>query len=526
MGSDKEDLLHINPVKNYETPQMPTLENAHRDSSLLKKLPSRWKKNATVVTSIGIMGTMTLTGCSLFQEGDTINVTAQQTIDFDFDMHHGGSGPAPVYVVYLTEQEALNIIRTQLESAGLNFNASPPEYKVDLPRQNLSLNLFDESKGIAVAFADSGLFEWESEDFVKLATEEFAQKTALSVGVFYNPKIDEWTGANAKDAEDMLIAQVQEFISFLQNEGILAPTDPITSDNISAQVEREELNLTAHHGGGGGAPIYIVHLTEQEAFGIIRAQLESYGLHFNANPPGYTFDSWSDQRIGIDLFDEDKGVAITHISWEESNQHFRPRGSAFAEEVANSFREQTNDISIGVFYNPGEAIYSGAIGGHIGLNDEEIATRKAEARPVLEARLAAQTREFIAYLQSEGIITSAQTAPEISVILNGAPLEFDTAPIVVSDRTMVPFRAIFEALGMEVAWDNDTQTAIGTREGLKIELPIGATTAFVNGEAIELEVPAMLHNERTLVPIRFIAESSGAIVHWDDSARAVIITTD
>ena len=112
----------------------------------------------------------------------------------------------------------------------------------------------------------------------------------------------------------------------------------------------------------------------------------------------------------------------------------------------------------------------------------------------------------------EPVIVSPNDPNEISVLLNGERLVFDVAPIIVENRTLVPFRAIFEALDMDVDWNDDTRTAIGTSDNITIELPIDSTTATVNGEAVALDVPAMLYNARTMVPLRFIAESTGADV--------------
>jgi len=114
---------------------------------------------------------------------------------------------------------------------------------------------------------------------------------------------------------------------------------------------------------------------------------------------------------------------------------------------------------------------------------------------------------------------------QISVTLNGTPIQFLYAePIMIEDRTLVPFRAIFEALDTDVEWDDETRTAIGTRDDITIEIPIDSTIATVNGEEVELDVPAMIHNERTLVPLRFIAEASGAEVEWNDATRTVTIS--
>jgi len=77
---------------------------------------------------------------------------------------------------------------------------------------------------------------------------------------------------------------------------------------------------------------------------------------------------------------------------------------------------------------------------------------------------------------------------------------------------------------MDVDWDDNTRTAIGTSDDVTIEIPIDSTTATVNGEVVTLDVPAMLYNARTMVPLRFIAESTGADVDWCDETRTVTIS--
>jgi len=112
----------------------------------------------------------------------------------------------------------------------------------------------------------------------------------------------------------------------------------------------------------------------------------------------------------------------------------------------------------------------------------------------------------------------------INVRLNGNYLRFDVPPMIINNRTMVPMRVIFEALGMTVHWNNNTRTATGTLGNLIVELPIDSSTAFINGEAISLDVQATIHNDRTLVPVRFIAEATGATVDWNQATQTVIIT--
>ena len=119
---------------------------------------------------------------------------------------------------------------------------------------------------------------------------------------------------------------------------------------------------------------------------------------------------------------------------------------------------------------------------------------------------------------------TVSAADDITVILNGQKLEFDVPPQLMNDRTMVPMRAIFEALDTTVYWNdsNETVSAYSSVSGT-IVLPIGGTTATVNGEAYELDQPAVLKDGRTLVPIRFVAESLGATVGWIDATQTVTI---
>lgn len=114
---------------------------------------------------------------------------------------------------------------------------------------------------------------------------------------------------------------------------------------------------------------------------------------------------------------------------------------------------------------------------------------------------------------------------EIQVYFEGERLQFeDTDPILIEERTMVPFRKIFETLGFEVEWiEGDVRKAIGKKDGLTIELTIDNKTASVNGKPVELDVPAQLHAGRTLVPLRFVSENSGFHVYFADQEGTFIV---
>ena len=115
--------------------------------------------------------------------------------------------------------------------------------------------------------------------------------------------------------------------------------------------------------------------------------------------------------------------------------------------------------------------------------------------------------------------------PEITVLLDGDPLAFDVQPLIMNNRTLVPLRIIFEALGAQVEWENTTKTVTATKGDTVIILPIGSKTPTVNGKTVPIDQPGIVKDGRTLVPVRFISESLGAKVNWDGNNRIVSITS-
>lgn len=116
--------------------------------------------------------------------------------------------------------------------------------------------------------------------------------------------------------------------------------------------------------------------------------------------------------------------------------------------------------------------------------------------------------------------------PGIAVVVNGQRLNLDVAPVIVEGRTLVPLRAIFEALGAVVSYDPDTRTITATRAGVTVVITVGEGRALVGGREVALDVPARIVSGRTLVPVRFVAESFGARVLWDGATRTVTVNLD
>lgn len=126
---------------------------------------------------------------------------------------------------------------------------------------------------------------------------------------------------------------------------------------------------------------------------------------------------------------------------------------------------------------------------------------------------------------------SVSAAQEVTVLLNGEKLEFDVPPQIIDDRTLVPLRAIFEAFGASVEWIEADQMILASYDSKLLSMVIGqqefVLTNAATGEkaVIQLDVPAQIVNDRTLVPLRAIAESLSAEVNWNEADQTVSITS-
>ncbi len=111
--------------------------------------------------------------------------------------------------------------------------------------------------------------------------------------------------------------------------------------------------------------------------------------------------------------------------------------------------------------------------------------------------------------------------------VNGEALESDLPPFIMNGRFLIPIRAVATSLDAQVDWDGDEQKITITRDedGIEIviELWVGETTIFVNGEAQEMDVPAQIFVDRAFVPVRFVATALGDNVRWDAEARTAFI---
>lgn len=116
--------------------------------------------------------------------------------------------------------------------------------------------------------------------------------------------------------------------------------------------------------------------------------------------------------------------------------------------------------------------------------------------------------------------------PAITVFVDNVEVNFDQPPIIKDDRTLVPMRRIFEALDAQVFWDEPSQSVTAVHGTDVILFHIGEAGLYKNGQLVyTMPVPAQIINDRTLVPLRAVAESLGCEVGWDGIDYIVDITS-
>ena len=131
---------------------------------------------------------------------------------------------------------------------------------------------------------------------------------------------------------------------------------------------------------------------------------------------------------------------------------------------------------------------------------------------LISAALAAVT------LISAAAIPSMAAAPDLTVKVDGKVIGFpDQEPTIVKDRTLVPVRFIAENLGYDVEWDKDANAAV--IDNGRIVLYIGTDQAKIDGKAVTLDVASTLINDRTMVPLRVVAETLNCTVDWFGTNR-------
>ncbi|HWP98699.1 MAG TPA: VanW family protein [Syntrophomonadaceae bacterium] len=113
----------------------------------------------------------------------------------------------------------------------------------------------------------------------------------------------------------------------------------------------------------------------------------------------------------------------------------------------------------------------------------------------------------------------------IQVYHDAQLLKFDTPPFIQNDCLLVPINTIADSMDGQVSWDPSLQTVSFNKGEFNIRFTIGSTRVLLNGQEKVLDIPTQTINDRTMVPLRFVAEALGGIVNWDPISQTAFITT-
>jgi flavodoxin len=112
------------------------------------------------------------------------------------------------------------------------------------------------------------------------------------------------------------------------------------------------------------------------------------------------------------------------------------------------------------------------------------------------------------------------------MLVNGIEKQIDaegTVPLIINNRTLLPVRAVIEEMGGTVEWNSDTQEVVLNYNDDEIKLTIDSQTARLNGQNQTLDTPPIIISDRTMLPIRFVAESFKFDVVWEKSTQTITI---
>jgi len=116
------------------------------------------------------------------------------------------------------------------------------------------------------------------------------------------------------------------------------------------------------------------------------------------------------------------------------------------------------------------------------------------------------------------------------MLVNGVEKEIDpgkgTSPVIIEERTMIPIRAVIEALGGSIDWDGSDNKVIISAKNKKVNVWIGKKNINVDGQYKEMDVVPQVINDRTMIPLRFVIENLGCELQWDSFNNKITITSD
>ena len=278
--------------------------------------------------------------------------------------------------------------------------------------------------------------------------------------------------------------------------------------------------------------------------------------------PGLIVELRSGIELGLDSYVS--YAQLAKIVYNALNSYFRIySGGYLIDESGRKTREGYDDVEGGLLYVKGYVRYKGSVnvsGGEATVSGKFYSQESQFGKSVENVKLSISDENlesgdgYLLFVKDDTIISAVSangaktetvskditpptvivlTIGDVNATVNGESVVNDVAPMVVNDRTMLPIRFVAETLGANVFWDGYLRKVLIKSRKTDISIKIGEKYASVTEKIaqynqrtkdVELDSPAFVENDRTYLPVRFVAENLGADVAWNAETRAVTIT--
>ncbi len=165
----------------------------------------------------------------------------------------------------------------------------------------------------------------------------------------------------------------------------------------------------------------------------------------------------------------------------------------------------------------------------VALIKEELAGLKSQFKEKISAMQQIMKEKYTPkeLAELEGVAEDLESSGDVdaipveNVIIVNGDAKFDTPPVIKEGRTVIPVRAISEGMGAEVEWNEEEKTVTITKDDKVIVFNLTEETVYVGDVETTIDVPAEIMNNRTMIPLRFIAEQLGLKVEYNEEMQTI-----
>lgn len=286
------------------------------------------------------------------------------------------------------------------------------------------------------------------------------------------------------------------------------------------------ISLYPHYTQNAAESVTITFIVDGVASMTQEAKVGDYYESSHFEKDGYTFKGWYSSATGGTKYD---GTQITATSprtlYAQYEQEAATQQQYTVYLYSNGSIYKTLTVTNGEKYGtlPTPSLSGSTFDGWYtkvsgGSKITSSSTVNLTANQTLYARFSA--------IQTNGGTITLQIGNS-KMTVDGASKSIDeqgTVPVIRNDRTLLPVRAVFEAMGGTVGWDNASRVVTLTKDGKTLYLGINNTLSWdSNGKYYTLDSAPIILNNRTMLPIRFVVEYFGGSVAWNATTKTVTI---